>query len=138
MKQCRKMERKKMIKRSPKKDQTLHILRDRGVPAGTIVDVGVCHCIEELLAIWPDLKHMLFDPVAEFAGSIEHHYRNIPHELHGVAVGDETGTSGLKVDSVLPGMSISHSSMTDEKPGEDSAIRLVPKVKLDDFLPGAG
>lgn len=127
-----------MTKRSPDKNQTLRILRDRGVPVGTVIDVGVCHCTAELISVWPDRKHMLFEPVAEFADSIAHHYRNVMYELHSVAVGDETGTIGLKVASVLPGMDISHSSMTEISPGSNPAIRTVPKVKLDDFLPGRG
>jgi FkbM family methyltransferase len=96
--------------------------------------VGVCHCTAELIEVWPDCKHILFEPVAEFAIPIERHYQNIPHELHSVAVGDSSGTIGLRVSQVLPGMEISHSSMTDLIESSNSAIRTVPKVTLDKFL----
>lgn len=125
-----------MTKRAPDKNQSLRILRDRGVPVGTVIDVGVCHCTAELMAVWPDRKHLLFEPVAEFVTTIEHHYRNIPHELHSVAVSDEAGTIGLKVSSVLSGMEVSHSGMTSVKYSDNPAIRSVPMIKLDDFLLG--
>lgn len=127
-----------MALRGPDKTQSLKILRDRAIPVGTVIDVGVCHGTPELMAVWPDRKHMLFEPVAEFTDTIARNYRHIPHELHEVAVGDESGTIGLKVAAVLPGMSISHSSMTDATAGTDPAIRSVRKIKLDDFLPGRG
>lgn len=127
-----------MTQRGPFKDQTLSILRERGVPVGTVIDVGVLYGTPELTKVWPDCKDMLFEPVAEFAEKIGHHYRHFPHELHTVAVGDETGTIGLKVRTVVDSMEISHSSMTDETPGADINIRSVPKIRLDDFLPGRG
>lgn len=127
-----------MTLRGPDKNQSLRILRERGIPVGTVIDVGVCHCTPELMTVWPDRKHMLFEPVAEFADKIAHHYRNIAHELQSVAVGDQSGTIGLKVRSALPGMAVSHSGMTDAGTGSDSAIRTVPKITLDEFLPGRG
>jgi FkbM family methyltransferase len=123
-----------MIKRSPDKIQTLSLLRDRGVPVGTILDVGVCHGTPELMDIWPDTKHVLFEPVQEFEKTISAAYRNINHELHLVAVGDSPGSVGLRVASVLPGMEISHSSMTNNMESSDDNIRIISKVSLDSFL----
>ncbi|KKM18166.1 hypothetical protein LCGC14_1668440 [marine sediment metagenome] len=119
--------------RGPLKDQTLRILRDRDVPVGTVLDVGVCHGTPELMRVWPDRPHQLFEPVAEFADRIRHTYRNIDHELHGVAVGDTEGSAALKVASVLPDMEISHSSMVE---GAGEGLRQVPRVTLDGFLEG--
>jgi FkbM family methyltransferase len=127
-----------MSSRGPYKTQTLQILRERGIPVGTILDVGVCHGTPELMAAWPDRHHLLFEPVAEFEQNILRAYRNIRHELHQVAVGDRTGTIGLTTEAVLPGMAVSHSHMTDTDPGADPSVRSVRKIALDDFLPGRG
>jgi len=53
-----------MTKRSPDKYQTLCILRDRGVPVSTVIDVGICHGTPKLMQVWPDKRHVLFEPVA--------------------------------------------------------------------------
>lgn len=129
-----------MTGRRPDKIRTLRLLRERDVPVGTVVDVGVCHGTPELMTVWPDRRHVLFEPVAEFAETISRNYRNIPHELHQVAVADETGTIGLKTAAVLPDMEIPHSSMTATSasgagPASDLGMRLVPRVTLDGFLP---
>lgn len=123
------------IRRGPFKDQSLRILRDRQIPVGTVLDVGVCHGTPELMKVWPDRKHLLFEPVCEFEEKIRSVYRNLDHELHMVAVGADSGKVGLKVSGVLPGMEISHSSMTDaksEQPG--GQVRTVPRISLDEFL----
>jgi FkbM family methyltransferase len=122
--------------RSPDKIQALSILRERDVPVGTVLDVGVCHGTPELIKVWSDRKHILFEPVVEFNDNILNAYRNIDHELINVAVGDEVGTVGLKVRTVLSGMAISHSSMTSAAPGQDPNIRTVNKITLDSFILG--
>ncbi len=123
-----------MTKRSPDKKQALSILRERGVPVGTVLDVGVCHGTPELMDTWSDCKHILFEPVIEFSEIISRAYRNIDHELINVAVGDQVGTVGLKVASALPGMAISHSSMTSNTTDVDPDIRVVNKTTLDKSL----
>jgi FkbM family methyltransferase len=125
-----------MNKRSPDKMQTLSILRERDVPVGIVLDFGVCHGTPELMQVWPDRKHILFEPVVEFNDIISTAYRNIDHELINVAVGDEVGAVGLKVAALLPGMTISHSSMTNTSPGGDPNIRTVNKITLDSFFSG--
>lgn len=125
-----------MTKRAPDKCQSLRILRDRCVPVGTVIDVGVLHGTPELMQVWPDRRHILFEPVSEFSQIIHQTYRNISHELHTMAVGDSTGTTGLKTVSVIAGMDISHSRMTEDSPDFEANIRSVPKTSLDDFLLG--
>lgn len=124
-----------MSKRAPLKDQSLTILRDRNIPVGTVLDVGVCHGTPELMQRWRDVPHILFEPVAEFAAPIEKHYRNLRHELHQVAVSDTEGTVSLKTAAVLPDMAVSHSSMV-EGAAAEAGLRAVPKVTLDGFLAG--
>ncbi len=106
---------------------TVDGLRDRGIPVETVIDIGVLHGTPELMGVWPDRQHLLFEPVSEFANSIRNNYRNISHELHAVAVSDEMGTVGLKVLAKIDGMEISHSQMTDSHPLNDPSIRVVKR-----------
>jgi len=53
-----------------------------------------------------------------------------------MALGDSTGTIGLKTSSDFSSMAISHSRMTDEAAEGDANIRTVTKIALDNFLPG--
>jgi FkbM family methyltransferase len=117
--------------RGPIKRQTLAVLRQRGVPVQTVIDVGVLTGTPELLATYPDRPHLLFEPVAEFAPAIAQAYRNTPHQLVQAAVSDSDGEVHLRVASILGGGQISHSYMADEDP---EATRVVPKLTLDAYL----
>jgi FkbM family methyltransferase len=117
--------------RAPIKRQTLSVLRARGVPVQTVIDVGVLSGTPELLEAYPDRMHLLFEPVAEFAASIAQVYRNVRHKLLQVAVSDCSGETPLLTTSIISGLTISHSYMTDI--AEESS-RVVQKVSLDDYL----
>lgn len=124
-----------MTKRSPIKVESLAIIKERGIPVGTVIDVGIREKTAELIRIWPEKKHILFEPVQEFSGIIEEAYANIEHELHHSAVSDSSGTVGLELRSIIQGMSISHSGMTEANPRRDDRhVREVPMISLDDFL----
>ncbi len=106
----------------------------------------------ELLAAYPDRLHLLFEPVAEFADAIEANYRAVAHRLVQAAVSDRSGTVFLETRSFIPGLAISHSTMTDDAdPGSHkvawlevspdpsvaanaTAAREVPMVSVDDYL----
>ncbi len=117
--------------RGPLKRQTLAVLRQRQVPVATVIDVGVLSGTPELLEAYPDRPHLLFEPVAEFAAAIEHHYRNVPHRLIQAAVSDSSGDTHLRTVGMIGGVAISHSFMTD---AAEQASRTVPRVSLDDYL----
>ena len=108
-----------MNTRAPLKKQTLDLLVSRGVPVGTILDVGVLNGTPELKQAFPRVRHILFEPVAEFTADIERAYRDIDHEIHTVAVSDAVGTVTLQMRTVFDGMKISHSGMTPGGPGDD-------------------
>jgi FkbM family methyltransferase len=119
------------VPRAPLKRQTLAVLRQRQVPVATVIDVGVLDGTPELVETYPDRPHLLFEPVAEFAPTIEHHYRNIPHRLIQAAVSDSSGEIGLRTVGMIGRAAISHSFMTESA---DEAARTVPRVSLDDYL----
>jgi len=119
-----------MDRRGPFKEQALSILRRRGVPVGTVLDVGVCQGTPELMQSFGDVRHVLFEPVAEFGEKIRLYYGKMDYELHQVAVSDKPGEIGLNVAAVLPGMDVSHSSMAED------GQRRVRQVSLDSALAG--
>jgi FkbM family methyltransferase len=122
--------------RKPTKDQSLEILKQRGVPVGTVLDVGVQHGTFELMKAFPNVKHLLFEPVEEFYPRIESVYAKLDHELIKVAVSDEVGSISLKTSKKLEGMDISHSTMVFGDTGGQQDIRSVEMSTLDRILAG--
>ncbi len=120
--------------RGPIKSQTLAVLRQRQVPVGVVLDVGVLTGTPELIEAYPDRMHVLFEPVLEFTAQIHQTYRNVWHLLVQAAVSDRVGTTALQTTTVMSGMQISHSSMVDEA---GVATRIVPMITLDHYLDGA-
>lgn len=125
-----------MPSRAPLKAQSLQIIKERGVPVGTVLDVGVLTGTPELIAAFPQVRHMLFEPVEEFAANIARNYRKIPHELVCAAVGNSDGSVNLRVHRKIAGMDISHSGMVPDSEGGDEHVRTVQKISLDGYLRG--
>ena len=118
--------------RAPIKTQALDILRSRGVPVSTVLDVGVLDATIELMRAYPDRLHILFEPVAEFAAAIERNYRGIEHRLVQAAVSDTSGEALLRTVGAFSGRgSITHSFIVDQP---EQASRSVPRVSIDDYL----
>jgi len=123
--------------RGPIKHQALRVLQNRGVTIGTVLDVGVLTGTPELVQHFPNVLHVLFEPVVEFNTSIEQNYRDVPHEIANVAVSDSTGQTLLELFQLVnvQGHEFSHSQVTTEA-NENGIQRMVPKVTLDEFLSG--
>lgn len=120
--------------RAPRKSQTLAILGERGVPVGTVLDVGVLGGTPELSRAFGSVKHILFEPVAEFAPTIRNNYRKLDYELVGAAVGDSSGSVTLEIRRLIEGMDISHAYMVEGEADGGESLRTVPKISLDDYL----
>ena len=118
--------------RGPYKIQSLETLCQRGVLVNTILDVGILTGTEELVRVFSDKKHILFEPVVEFNSDIEANYKHVDYELHNVAVSSVSGETRLTVRSEIAEGVISHSSISGDEPGEST--RSVPVTTLDDFL----
>ncbi|GEM_PF-1744346 len=117
--------------RGPYKAQAFDILKKRGVPVGTILDVGVLTGTPELIQSFPDKKHILFEPVNEFNPDILEAYKGIESELHNVAVSDFNGSSTLDIRMDINAGEISHSNLSFRNADEG---REVCVVTLDEFL----
>ena len=120
--------------RSPRKLEALRMLRDRGVRITSIVDVGVLHGTPELVDVFSDLPHILFEPVTECASQIERVYRNIDYTLVQKAVGDRDGHCNLRIRGEAG--ALTSSAHVERVPGED--VRPVELISLDTFCAQAG
>ncbi len=123
--------------RGPFKLQALDVIKTRGIPVGTILDVGVLEGTPELKKIFPDKMHVLFEPVREFHEKIADNYRSagIQFDIVGAAVADCDGEVDLQVVGKFGEMEISHSFMVlDADSKEDKSTRRVKRVSLDSFL----
>jgi FkbM family methyltransferase len=123
------------VMRRPFKAESLEILKKRGVPIKTIVDVGVQRQTPELIKAFPDKKHVLFEPVTEYKSAIISNYASIDYDLYEVAVSDVTREATLEVRSIVNSQQITHSGLvSDSTSKRPEQLRKVQAVSLDDAL----
>lgn len=97
----RKVERRKRITRMTKQD-SLELLKELGLVPQTVIDVGVQFGTEALFKSFPDAKHVLIEPVKEFAPEIRRVYSGFKDvEFVWAAASNQPGTSLLSVTSGL-------------------------------------
>ncbi|GGB71148.1 FkbM family methyltransferase [Glycocaulis alkaliphilus] len=87
-----------MTGRGPLKAQSLKILRRRGIPVTTILDVGVLTGTPELIDAFPDKHHVLFEPVEEYHPQIRATYRRLDVRIEGIAIGNCEGIAAFSVE----------------------------------------
>lgn len=105
-------------------------MREKGVPVGAIIDVGAQRGTESLIKNYPDVPHLLIEPVNAFVAGIERNYSRIRHEIVAVALSDENGVGRLRTAN-LAGDEISHAWLAKE--GSEVEI-----ARLDSILPRSG
>ncbi|MCC6305375.1 MAG: FkbM family methyltransferase [Rhodobacteraceae bacterium] len=125
--------------RRPLSGESYARLRALGVPVGTVVDVGVLSCTPSLMAGWPDVPHLLIEPIADWEPKIRANYtqRKIAHDLALVAAADRDGSMAMETSTVLTGVPVSHARLA-EKPRAGAPTRSVPVRRLDTLLPERG
>lgn len=101
--------------RIPTKLNSLHFLRSAGLRVGSVIDVGVQKRTQELIKIFPDRKHFLFEPVRENYSAIEDNYSNIEYELIRAAASNRDGTGTLRVRSSNPSSGYFTSTILDDE-----------------------
>jgi len=123
--------------RRPLKSEALQRLCQMNVPVETVVDVGVLNGTRELMQAYRDKKHLLVEPVSEYAAEIREIYQKmgIDYTLLEVAASDQDGAMGLRVSSVEAGKAITHARLTGEAANaNDAHLREVPVRRLDSLL----
>lgn len=122
---------KKIKRRLPTKRSALYFLSKNNLDIQTIIDVGVQHKTQELIEIFPNLKHILFEPVEEYHPFIEKAYSGLDYTLVKTAVSNEDGEATLSINRL--GMEdISHSAIIKSNHGTEN--RVVKTVTLDSFF----
>lgn len=87
----------------------LETLRQIGVPISTVIDVGIQHSTPVLIKVFPDLPHVLFEPVEEYYPHIRKNYAGLTYSLVEAAVSDFDGQLTLHTEKKTRGDEISHS-----------------------------
>lgn len=124
----------------PSKANVLSRLK-RNIPITSIVDVGVREKTGELINVFPDVKHHLFEPVSEFFETITANYRSVQHELYPMALSDESGLLYLVIRSLEKNGQPTHSHISDSAVVVDGRhiIKCYPiDVRRFDSLPLSG
>jgi hypothetical protein len=116
-----------MFMRTAKILDSLQQLRQTGVPISNIVDVGIQHPTPVLLKVFPDMPHVLFEPVEEYYPHIRRHYANIDFRLVETAVPDTDGAITLHTEKKTRGDGISHADARQTLPFEIVAKRVLIK-----------
>lgn len=111
--------------------ESLRLLRGLGLPVGTILDVGVRHLTRPLIEVFPDKKHLLFEPIADYFPQIKRYYASIDYELVNAAVCDVDGTVIIHSERKTLGNEISHSYIVQDV---TETSRIVDSIRLDTFL----
>lgn len=122
-------------KRHPLKAHAFKVLKEMGVPVGTVIDVGILSSTYELIQAYKDTPQILIEPIVEFEDRIRGIYdkAGVNYELIKVAASDRDGEATMRTNSVRDGVDITHARMTDDKnsPGE---YRTVPMRTLDSIV----
>ena len=113
------------------KTNSLRRMREMGVEVGTILDVGVHEQTPELREVFPDKRHLLFEPADDFYTAIRQNYSNLDYEIIEAAVSDFDGIISLKKDR-FEGKVVTHSRIAVSDGTSD--MPKVQTVRLDTFL----
>src|SRR5271163_4884616 len=117
--------------RFPSKVNSLRFMKSVGVEIGTIVDVGAHVETRELRLIFPDKKHVLFEPAEEFASKIAANYAGMDWELITRAVSNFDGNAMLR-KIAIDGGEISHAKL--DFGSDQNGLVNVSTVRLDTFF----
>lgn len=97
----------------PTKLDSLQLLRKKGLPVDTIIDVGVHQQTPELIKVYPDIRHILIEPAIEFHESIRTNYSEIDHVLIPKACGEIESFAFLNIYDITGSGGVTHSTITD-------------------------
>lgn len=117
--------------RAAKTEESLRKLREAGVEVSTVVDVGIQHQTPVLMKVFPDLPHVLFEPVEEYYAHIRSNYAGLDYRLVEAAVSDFDGQLTLHTEKKTRGDEISHSYIVKTA---TSATRTVRSLTLDTYF----
>jgi FkbM family methyltransferase len=122
------------IRRVPTMLDSLQTISSFGIQIGTVVDVGVLHGTDALMKTFPDIKHVLFEPVPDVHNGIQESYRKFDYELVRAAASNKDGKSSLKLissDVVSSNGRVTNSQLVNEN--SENCVT-VDTIALDSFF----
>lgn len=122
--------------RHPTKTDSFLVLRNAGFRVGTVIDVGVQSCTAELLSTFPDVFHLLIEPVSEWNERMREIYgkKNIRFEIENIAICASDGIGTLEIEGFIPGNPLSHARLISGSPDPEKTSRLVQTSTLDNLV----
>lgn len=102
----------------PDKTNTLARLK-QDIPITSIVDVGIREATPELINLFPEKKHYLFEPASTFFEDIKRNYKNMDYDLFPIALSDKDGEIYLITRSLEKNGLATHSGISDSQQSVD-------------------
>ena len=124
-----------MLNRYPTKAHAFKVLKNMGFPVESVIDVGVLTCTADLMSAFPEVPHLLVEPIEEFYPGIEQIYDDagMQYQLIKAAASDTDGTAKLKTSTIRAGKDITHSRLTNDS-GEGDNFREVPTITIETLV----
>lgn len=121
-------------KRQPSKRDSFKVLKSLNIPVGSVIDVGVHEATQELIAAYPDVPHILCEPIAEFHNKIRENYLGKVRSFLLVpnAIGREDKDIQMETRSVVSDQDITHSKPSDGS--SETPSRAVQMRSLDSLM----
>ena len=110
---------------------SLKILRKAGLQVRAVIDVGVQYDTEELRVGFPDVPHILFEPIQEYHDTIRSRYSDVDYQLFRWAVARAPGELILENVRADDAGVVSHVVNAEV---DSAGTRRVRSVSLDAFL----
>lgn len=121
-----------MKNRIPTKQSAFDQIKRMGIRVDGVIDVGVQSMTESLISCFPDVPHILFEPIEEWHGMIAHNYKNIDYVLHKIALSDTDADSFLEISSINQS-SVTHARLNN-KPVDMTKCRTTICKRLDSVM----
>jgi FkbM family methyltransferase len=102
-----------------------------GFRPATVIDVGVAYGTPELYEAFPDARHLLIEPLAEYEEALGQIASRHGAEVVLAAAGPEPGTAAISVHRA-PALSSTLGSWRGDEPAAET--REVPVVRVDDVV----
>jgi len=118
---------------------SLQTLVNLGVEVNGIIDVGIFEHTRVLMRLFPDVKHILFEPAHHHFATIRENYKELTYELHHLALSDTDGEGYIIGQSNNYSNQITHSHFSDRPLDNTEDDRIIScekirKAKLDTII----
>lgn len=124
------------VRRNPEKKDSFTLLKRLNVPIASVIDVGVHEATPELIRAFPNVPHILCEPVEDFFPAIRKNYIGqvssfliVPH-----AIGSRNDNITLETFSVVADQDITHARMNVQGGDNVNGTRDVQLKTLDTVM----